>query len=90
MVALGKYYLATTAQGSVWRVDLEPEPEESDDDSDVVTETGTEDDGDESSDTAQVERPRARVLIRGHDSAVSAVAWRGGFGDSAPTLRLQA
>ena len=74
----GKYYLATTAQGSVWRVDLEPEPEESDDDSDVVTETGTEDDGDESSDTARVERPRARVLIRGHDSAVSAVAWRGG------------
>ena len=74
----GKYYLATTAQGSVWRVDLEPEPEESDDDSDVVTETGAEDDGDESSDTAQVERPRARVIIRGHDSAVSAVAWRGG------------
>jgi WD40 repeat protein len=75
----GKYYLAATAQGSVWRVDLEPEPEESDDDSDVVTETGTDtfsDDGD----AVNEPRPRSKVIIRGHDSAVTATAWSGGGG----------
>ena len=80
----GKYYLAATAQGSVWRVDLEPEPEESDDDSDVVTETGADDLSDDGSDdgsdggASREERPRARVIIRGHDSAVTALAWSGG------------
>ena len=75
----GKYYLAATAQGSVWRVDLEPEPQESDDDSDVVTETGADalsDDGDDLNEP----RPRSKVIIRGHDSAVTATAWSGGGG----------
>ena len=79
----GKYYLATTSGGSVWRVDLEREPEEydSDADSDVVTETGFGvDDDDETSDTEadKLNRPRTKVIIRGHDSAVMCVSWSGG------------
>ena len=67
----------------MWRVDLEREPEEydSDADSDVVTETGFGvDDDDETSDTEadKLNRPRTKVIIRGHDSAVMCVSWSGG------------
>ena len=89
----GKYYLVTTAQGSAWRVILEPEPEEEDDDddgaSDVVTETGVVDDEDPdpgpgasasaaaplNPDPPPPRPPRMRVMIRGHDSALTCVAW---------------
>jgi WD40 repeat protein len=84
----GKYYLVTTAQGSAWRVILEPEPEEEEDEdededdgasragSDVVTETGVVDD-EETPDPAPPppRPPRMRVMIRGHDSALTCVAW---------------
>lgn len=78
----GKYYLVTTAQGSVWRVNLEPEPDSEDEDdssdagSDVVTESGAgSDDEGEGGGPPVPKPPTMRVIVRGHDSALTCVAW---------------
>ena len=78
----GKYYLVTTAQGSVWRVNLEPEPEEEDDaasdaGSGVVTESGagSDDEGSRDGGPPISKPPTMRVIVRGHDSALTCVAW---------------
>ena len=77
----GKYYLVTTAQGSVWRVNLEPEPDEEEDDasdagSDVVTESGAGSDDEGRDGGFPISKPPTmRVIVRGHDSALTCVAW---------------